>query len=101
MTPTPESGRYWSLDVPGLTQLEAEDLRSFIRDSGISDFATTVDPSTFLTLHLDRDTVNSLLRAVEHERSHVAAESPDQAAPLDGLADALGDWLRRSADGND
>jgi len=97
MIPSPDSEQYWSLDVPGLTRRQAGDLQSFVKDSGISDFVTVVDPSEFLTLHLDRDTVAALLRAVDQERSGRAGR-PDEAAVLDGLSEALTDWLRLAAD---
>jgi hypothetical protein len=99
VTPKPDSQQYWSLDVPGLTRGQAVEVRSFLKDSGISDFATAVDPGEFLTLHLDRDTVRSLLRAVDQQRSSVAG-SPDEAAALDGLLEALTDWLHDATGGD-
>jgi hypothetical protein len=99
MTPPMESQQYWSLDVPGLTRSQAEELRAFVKDSGVSDFVTAVDPSEFLTLHLDRDTVRSLLQAVEYQRPTVAGR-PDEAAVLEGLSDALSDWLHHAPDGD-
>jgi len=97
MIPSPDGQPYWSLDVPGLSQRQAEDLQSFVKDSGVSDFATPVDPTEFLTLHIDRDTAAALLRAVDQERSERAARSGGHLV-LDGLSELLADWLSRVAD---
>jgi hypothetical protein len=88
---------YWALDIPGLTRSQAEELQSFVKDSGVSDFVTVVDPSAFLTLHLDRDSSAALLRAVDLQRSGAVGQA-EEAVVLDGLSETLADWLRLAAD---
>lgn len=85
-----ERDQSWSLDLPGLTQARAEELVSFARDSGLCKFAAAVDPSLFLTMHLDRASVEALL--------HVIATRPgtpdkSEQMTLRGLAEDLEEWL--------
>jgi hypothetical protein len=95
MTSSSQDEPSWSLDMPGLTRQHAEELVSFAKDTGISIFATAVDPDEFLTLHLDRDTVESLLRGVV-DASSGGAGQPGGLVSLDGVKEALADWLNES-----
>jgi hypothetical protein len=85
---------YWALDVPGLTADQAKEVASFVADTGISEFASAVDPRAFMTLHLDRVTVRSLLDAVEGRQSHPGNVSDGLA----GLREAMKEWLQRAGD---
>jgi hypothetical protein len=90
MTPSPGQQPSWALDIPGLGRSDAERLASFVRDSGVSEFATAVDPGDFLTLHLDRDTARSLLQAIS------LRDDPGRrvnAVSLEGLSEVLTEWL--------
>ncbi|MBI1379015.1 MAG: hypothetical protein GC157_16270 [Frankiales bacterium] len=98
MTRASDQGEAWTLDVPGLTRAQADELVSFIQDSGMSDFATAVDPANFLTLHLDRETAASLRRAIS--RAGNTDRSPD-SVDLAGLSEVLSDWLDHVADDSD
>jgi hypothetical protein len=93
MTSEADGGWYWALDVPGLTAAQAEELRSFIADSGMSEFASAVDPNAFLTLHLDRSTVSSLLQAIAGS----TPGSSNEAVLHAGVVEAMTEWLERSA----
>lgn len=90
MTPSAEQQPSWALDVPGLDRVDAQRLVSFVRDSGVSEFATAVDPADFLTLHLDHDTVRSLLQAISSRSDHA---SHAEGVTLEGLSEVLAEWL--------
>jgi len=93
MTASPEQQPSWAVDMPGLTRLDAHELVRFVRDSGVTEFATAVDPADFLTLHLDYDTVRSLLQAIS-PRGDPAA--PGEGVSLAGLSEVLAEWLGRA-----
>jgi len=90
MTASPEQQPSWAVDMPGLTRLDAHELVRFVRDSGVTEFATAVDPADFLTLHLDYDTVRSLLQAISPRRDPA---SQGQNVSLEGLSEVLAEWL--------
>jgi hypothetical protein len=98
MTRASDQGRTWALDVPGLSRAQADELVSFIKDSGVSDFATAVDPTAFLTLHLDRETAASLLHAISRGGN---SDRSSGSVDLAGLSEVLSDWLVHVADDSD
>jgi hypothetical protein len=98
MSRAPDQGQTWALDVPGLTRAQADELVSFIKDGGISAFASAVDPADFLTLHLDRETAASLLGAISRG-GH--ADPLSDSVNLAGLSEVVSDWLDRVADDSD
>lgn len=88
---------YWSVDLPGLDRAQAEELLGMAERAGISFFGrsflgTTVDPEQFLTLHLDRPTVETLVRALKAVPSDRSSpEEADQIAA--GIREGLQEWL--------
>lgn len=81
--------KYWSVDLPGLTESGAAELVNRADEFGVPDGGDVVDPHTFLSLHLDRQTVEAM---VESLRSGVARE-PEVATSLTGV---LEEWLDTS-----
>jgi hypothetical protein len=83
---------YWSLDIPGLTEAQANQLLDRIREKhlGSFGFGTAIDPAAWLTLHLDRASVQMLYDGL--------MSNPETATPDHGLAGDLGAWLRSQTD---
>lgn len=80
--------KYWSIDVPGLSESKAEALLGHAEVIlGLS--GTAVDPVRWLTRHLDVDTVRSIVRAFE-----VAGLHDDDQAVVDGVREDFANWLR-------
>ena len=75
---------YWALDVPGLTHDQAIRLASLVADSQVGLPASLVDPSQFLTLHLDRESVQVL-------RAALGAINTNEVGI--GLMEIIDDWL--------
>lgn len=46
---------YWSVDLPGLSRSSAEQLLQIAEQEGLSTSGLLVDPTLFLTLHMDSD----------------------------------------------
>jgi hypothetical protein len=88
-------GQSWALDVPGLTRADADELVSLIRNTGVSAYASAVNPAAFLTLHLDRGTVESLVRAIS---PGAADDGSSGLVILEGLVEILSDWLAQIHD---
>lgn len=65
---------YWSLDLPGLTHDGAAALLRFAEQNGES-FGSLVDPGEFLTVHLDRDTVETICAALKISECDPGADS--------------------------
>ena len=55
---------YWSVDVVSLSESGARKLLE-IADSDLGVEGTLVDPKRFLTMHMDRSTVEILVKALE------------------------------------
>ncbi|MEU8387078.1 hypothetical protein [Micromonospora sp. NPDC048842] len=81
---TPEKQFYWSLDLPGMTADQAVQVGSVIKDQGIDLEVLLVDPSNFLTLHLDRESVEAIVAGLTVVRSNPVNDS---------LRESLEDWL--------
>ena len=74
---------YWSVDIPGLTAGPA----ALLADRAIADGypASPVDPRDFLTMHMDRGTVEILRDAL--------TALPGRTGGSQGLLEILSDWL--------
>jgi hypothetical protein len=83
--------RYWSIDVPGLTEAEAKELLEWVEAKQLRWFgsASAVDPASFLTLHLDHDSAQMIYDGL--------MSNPATATPKHGLAVTIGEWLSRSS----
>jgi hypothetical protein len=79
------------VDIPGLTESEARQLEEWVEGKNFGWFgsASTVDPTVFLTLHLDRDSAQMVYDGL--------MRNPATATPEDGLAGDIGKWLRASS----
>lgn len=78
---------YWSLDIPGLTEDQAEQLLATVKEEQFGWFGsgTASDPSIWLTLHLDRATAQMLYDAL--------MSNPETER---GLAEPIGEWLQQA-----
>jgi hypothetical protein len=81
---TPEQPFYWSLDIPGMRADQALQVVSTIKASGLALEALLVNPANFLTLHLDRESVETIVAGLAEVRSNPVS---------DGLRESLEDWL--------
>ena len=81
--------QYWSMDVPGLTEAEAKELLEWVEAKQLGWFgsASAVDPASFLTLHLDRDSAQMIYDGL----------MSNPATAQQGLAGTIGEWLSRSS----
>lgn len=84
--------RYWSVDAPGLDAAGAAELVQHAGQLGGVLGATGVDPDVWLTQHLDRETVATLLRALS-VALEAGALDPDAAWETRQLAEDLQGWL--------
>ncbi|MFE3514448.1 hypothetical protein [Streptomyces sp. NPDC059166] len=80
---------YWSIDMPGLDEHRAAELAGLVRRSDAGIMATPVDPRFWLTLHLDRETVEVIREAL--------AAAPATAVTA-ALVESFDEWLDRPAD---
>ncbi|WP_161791116.1 hypothetical protein [Amycolatopsis sp. MJM2582] len=74
----------WSIDIPDLTADEASQVVSAIKSGGLASDPLVVDPAAFLTLHLDRESVETLLAGL--------ATGPVNAV-ADSLKESFEEWL--------
>jgi hypothetical protein len=93
MEATYDGWPYWSIDLPGLSRSKAHALLNVAEDMGISFGGTLVDPAKFLTLHLDRPTVESAYRALTSALSHKEAPVQADHRIASGFCEALKEWL--------
>lgn len=54
---------YWSVDIPGLTEDEASSLASYVNGK-YHRHCIALDPQLWLTLHMDRETAETLKQAL-------------------------------------
>ena len=77
-------GPYWAIDIPGLTEPQAALLAAHIADGPMGLSASLVDPAQFLTLHLNRESVEAISSAL------ACIGTNDIVL---GLREILDDWL--------
>jgi hypothetical protein len=71
---------YWSVDIPGLTEGQAQSLLDCCPDLS----GTAVDPRQWFTVHMDRETAEVLRTALlDLERNSIGV----------GLREIVEDWL--------
>lgn len=75
---------YWSLDIPSMTAGQALQAISAIKEKGLGLEPLLVDPANFLTLHLDRESVQAMVDGLAGVRSDPVN---------DGLRESLEEWL--------
>jgi hypothetical protein len=80
---------YWSLDIPGLTESQADSLIAHAKAQGFGhpeweSPGSVVDPSHALTVHMDAATVRMLARAIE-------AAGPD--VDTGSMSELFEEWL--------
>lgn len=84
---------YWSVDIPGLNQAEAEELLTIVERTGIGNGGTAVDPAFFLTLSLDWHTVASFLRVFDAiGRSQPSLEDADKRI-VANIIEVMREWV--------
>lgn len=86
---TTHSGSYWSVDFPGLTKDQANELVQRASELGIDGF--TVDPGLFLTVSMDRATVAALCAALADKTGDPISQ---------GLLESVQSWLASTPDGS-
>jgi hypothetical protein len=69
------SEHYWSIDFPGLNGVDAQRICDLVRESGLAYDGIPADPDGFLTLHMDRSTVETLAEALARARTTVGVQS--------------------------
>lgn len=85
---------YWSIDIPGLTQAEAERLRT--QHAGEFPFGVhLVDPRSFMVRSSDRPTVELLVRCLGIGLASGSLEHLDQAGVQSMLED-YSEWLAQA-----
>jgi hypothetical protein len=95
MTDASPSDSYWSVDIPGLTEGQAKAIAD--NSEGLGYFGTghAVDPHRWLTMHMDRWTVEFLERAVNDLLKR------DVLAEGGGLLETYRGWLQQAEPIND
>jgi hypothetical protein len=85
---------YWSVDIPGLREEEARQLLQWASANRAGWFGngTAVDPREWLTLNLDRESVQMLLDALR--------AAPNLAPGADAMAEDFADWLASTSQEN-
>jgi hypothetical protein len=85
---------YWSVDLPGLDEVNARRLIAWTEHEGACIGGIAVDPALSFSTHLDDGTVEALKEALEFA---LRSESLplDQSEIVRGFTDQLSDWLAR------
>ncbi len=97
MTDSYSNYYYWGVDLPGISQSEASGLLDAAKANDWARYGSLVDPAHFLTLHLDKDSVDMLLSALQ---SVVVAGLPDDnvvfAAGIRAMIEEFQNWTTYS-----
>jgi hypothetical protein len=84
---------YWSIDLPGLSRSSAEELLQVAEQESLSASCSLVDPALFLTLHIDRETVDAVCTALSRVDWPDAAAGQPASAIVNGFRELLQEWL--------
>jgi hypothetical protein len=91
--------RYWSIDLPGLNQDQAEELIGIAERAGMLSYGgSVVDPGRFLTFHLDKETVDSLRRALAFAQVHHGLSSESDRMIVAAVLEELDEWFELTID---
>jgi hypothetical protein len=93
MQTTHDGWPYWSVDLPGLSRLNAQQVLEMAERSGLSFGGTLVDPAQFLTLHLDRPTVEAVYVALSRGQECAQIAKHPDAVTVNGFTELLEEWL--------
>jgi len=93
-----DSWRYWSVDLPGLNHSSAKEVLEFARHSKISQYGSVVDPHQFLTLHFDRQTVESIYAVLSRIARPEETDNESVSPEVIGFRDLLEEWLDYSVE---
>ena len=74
-----------------MTRCQVEELLALLVKSNSSLQGIPVDPAKFLTVHIDRDSVNVI--------RHALAGDPIENSIADGLIEIIDEWLEQADDG--
>jgi hypothetical protein len=89
---------YWGIDLPGTTRSQASALLDAAKLNEWAKYGSLVDPSQFLTLHLDKQSVEMLLSALQ---SVAGAGLPEDnlvfAAGIRAMIEELQNWTAFAA----
>jgi hypothetical protein len=85
-----KNSSYWSVDIPGMTESQAHELLAWLAKSMPSLIGIPADPAKFLTVHMDRDSVNAIRHALTRDQ--------DVNPITDGLIDMIDEWLDQADD---
>jgi hypothetical protein len=88
---------YWSVDLPGLSQAQAVEMISAAERAGLPSGGAAIDPREFLTMHLDRRTVEDLHHALTSDLVTLPSASEELSIIL-GFAEILKEWLDATTD---
>jgi hypothetical protein len=88
---------YWSVDLSGLTEINAQRLLAWAESEGVTLKGNVVDPARSLSVHIDDATVEALKTALELALPSKAMPS-EQIEIVRGVIDLLSDWLSGRAD---
>ena len=89
MTGDPSGGLdYWSVDVPGLSKASAQRLVEWAERENLTTGAHTVDPQSFLSMHLDPETVQALSKSL-----HIALLSGELAPVLAPVVLSMSEYV--------
>ena len=81
---------YWSVDIPEMTRYQAQELLTLLAKSNPTLHGIPVDPAKFLTIHMDRDSVNAI--------RHALAGDPIENSITEGLIEIIDEWLDQADD---
>ena len=89
---------YWSVDLPGLSRSSAEQLLQVAQHEGLSVSGSLVDPALFLTLHVDRETVDAVCAALSRVDWPDAVAGQQVSAIVNGFRELLQEWRNDALD---
>ena len=84
---------YWSVDLPGLSRAQAQELLEMAERAGMPAGGTAVDPESLVTLHLDRATVESLVRVLDAARTNRLTLDIANIRTITGVLEVLQEWI--------
>jgi hypothetical protein len=81
---------YWSVDIPGMTRAQLQDLLAWLAEAHPSLHGIPADPKEVMTVHLDRDSVQVIRQAL-------AGLSVSDAIAK-GLIEVIDEWIAQAND---
>jgi hypothetical protein len=88
---------YWSVDIPGMDEEQGLKILEAAERLGLKQGNSLLNPALFLSLHIEKTTVEALIRALDVAQANAASELDDHQS-WRSMQEILKEWTDQALD---